>query len=261
MGDSGLIISQRRHKLLEQIEAHGRVRVADLAAAFQISALTIRRDLDELARDGLIERFHGGARPLGGLEKETLFTDKDRLHTRSKDAIGAMAETLVQDRDTVLLNAGSTTLAVLRHLRQRDLRIITNNAAAPGVVGASRIELLLVGGEFRAKSSSLLGDLAILTLSQIHGNLCLLGTNGITARNGLTTSVHGEAAINRLMAERCEGPVVVVADGSKIGVTSSFACLPLSRVHTLITDSSASPEPLEAIRAAGIRVMVCPQVD
>jgi DeoR/GlpR family transcriptional regulator of sugar metabolism len=255
------MISQRRQKILDRIEAHGEVRVTDLASALQISELTIRRDLDELAKAGQVDRFHGGARQLEVADQETGFTEKDRLHTRSKDAIAHRAEALVKDSDTVFLNAGSTTLAVLRHLGPRSIRIITNNAAAPAAVGDSRAELLLVGGEYRARSSSLYGDFAILTLSQIHATLCILGTNGITARNGLTTSVYPEAAVNRLMAERCEGPVIVVADGSKIGVTSSFACLPITKVHTLITDSSANPEQLAAIKAAGIQVIVCPQAD
>jgi DeoR/GlpR family transcriptional regulator of sugar metabolism len=261
MGGSGFIISQRRQKILDQVKDQGVVRVADLATALLISELTVRRDLDDLAKDGLVERFHGGARFQERPEQEILFTEKDRLHTKHKDAIGAMAESLVKDGDTVFLNAGSTTLAVLRHLGHRRIRIITNNAAAPSAIGDSRAELILVGGEYRARSSSLFGDLAILSLSQIHATLCILGTNGITARNGLTTSVQPEAAINRLMAERCEGPIVVVADGSKIGVTSSFACLPIAQVSTLITDNSAHANHLEAIKAAGIQVLLCPQVE
>lgn len=252
-----MIISQRRLKILDQVEAQGVVRVAELAEKFHTSELTIRRDLDGLAGEGLVERFHGGARALERQGQETRFVEKDQVQTREKDAIAAMAETLVKDHDTVLLNAGSTTLAVLRHLKHRNIRIITNNAAAPLAIGDSQVELILAGGLYRDKSSSLCGDLALLTLSQIHANLCFLGTNGISARTGLTTTVHAETAVNRMMADRCEGPVIVVADGSKIGVVSSFSCLPINRVHTLITDRSGDPDQVEAIKAAGIRVIFC----
>jgi DeoR/GlpR family transcriptional regulator of sugar metabolism len=254
----GKITAHRRQRLLDQLEARGSLRVADLATAFQVSELTIRRDLDELAGEGLVERYHGGAYLVQAAGRESLFVEKGAQHAAEKEAIGAEAAALVKDEETVLLNAGSTTLAVIRHLQARNVRIVTNNAGAPAELAEAVGELIVLGGELRKKSRSLIGDLALLTLSQIHAGLCILGTNGVSARTGLTTSVHAETAINRLMVERSDGNVVVVADGSKIGVTSNFACLPLAQVRTLITDPSASPEQLEAIRAAGVRVVVCP---
>ena len=232
--------------------------MSDLAAIFKVSEITIRRDLDELAEDGLIERFHGGAQLAQSTGRESLFVEKGTLHAAEKEAIGAGAAALVKDEDTVLLNGGSTTLAVLRHLRQRNVRIVTNNAAAAAEFTDAVGELIIVGGEFRAKSRSLIGDLALLTLAQVHASICILGTNGMSSRTGLTTSVYAEAAINRLMVERSGGNVAVVADGSKVGVTSNFACVPLAQVRTLITDQSADPQQLAAIRAAGVRVIVSP---
>jgi DeoR family fructose operon transcriptional repressor len=259
MHGSGRITSQRRQRLLDQLEARGSIRVSELAETLRVSEITIRRDLDELSEAGLVERFHGGAQLAQRAGRESLFVEKDTLHSPEKDAIGAEAAALVKDGDTVLLNAGSTTLAVLRHLRRRSVRIITNNGAAPGELGApdTIAELMILGGEYRAKSRSLFGDLAILGLSQVHASMCILGTNGVSVRTGLTSSVYGETAINRLMVERSGGDVIVVADGSKIGVTASFACVPLSQVKTLITDASANPEQLAAIEASGVRVIVC----
>lgn len=258
MRGSGKITSQRRQRLLDELEAKGSLRVADLAAAFRVSEITIRRDLDQLSEGGLVERFHGGAHLVqaGGLE--SLFVEKDAQHSPEKDAIGAEAAALVKDEDTVLLNAGSTTLAVIRHLRGRNVRIVTNNAAAPAELTEVGPELILLGGELRKKSRSLIGDLALMALSQIHAAVCVLGTNGVSARTGLTTSVYAETAINRLMVERSDGNLVVVADGSKIGVTSNFSCVPLAQVKTLITDPSANPEQLAAIQGAGVRVIVSP---
>jgi DeoR/GlpR family transcriptional regulator of sugar metabolism len=256
MGEPGRITTFRRQRLLDQLEQQGTVRVADLAATFRVSDITIRRDLDELAGQGRIERFHGGARLAGQSAQETNFEDKGRLHTWEKDAIGAAAAELVKDEDTVFLNAGSTTLSVLRHLRRRSVRVVTNNAAAPAEIGGSNVELILLGGEFRPRSCSLFGDLTMLALAEFHASVCILGTNGVSVRTGLTTSVYAEAAINRLMAQRCEGDVVVVADGSKVGATSSFACVPLPKVKVLITDGSADSAEVAAIRGAGVRVVV-----
>jgi DeoR/GlpR family transcriptional regulator of sugar metabolism len=257
MKGSGRVTSQRRQRLLSQLERQESVRVTDLAAVFQVSEITVRRDLDELAEQGLVERFHGGARWVPkGRPEETSFAEKPYLHATEKDAIGAAAAALIKAEDTVLLNGGTTTLAVLRHIKQPHVRVVTNNAAATNEVEDTDIELILLGGEYRAKSRSLFGDLATLTLSQIHAAVCILGANGVSARTGLTTSVYPEAAINRLMAERCNGNLIAVADGSKIGVTSNFASVPLLGVKILITDSSANPDELAAIKAAGVQTIV-----
>jgi DeoR family fructose operon transcriptional repressor len=257
MKGSGRVTSQRRQKLLSQLERQDSVRISDLATTFQVSEITVRRDLDDLAEKGLLERFHGGARWLARPKPdETSFEEKPYLHAAEKDAIGAAAAALVKSEDTVLLNGGTTTLAVLRHIKQTNVRIVTNNTAATNEVSGTDIELILLGGEYRAKSRSLFGDLATLTLSQIHASVCILGANGVSARTGLTTSVYPEAAINRLMAERCNGNVIAVTDGSKIGVTSNFASVPLIGVKILITDESANPDELAAIKAAGVQTII-----
>ena len=182
--------------------------------------------------------------------------DKALQHAAEKDAIGAQAAALVKADDTVLLNAGSTTLAVMRHLRRRHIRIVTNNAAVAADFTDAMGEIIILGGALRARSRSFVGDLAVLMLSQIHASLCILGANGVSARTGLTTSVYEETAINRLMVERSDGNVVAVADGSKIGVTSNFVGVPLAQVRTLITGPSADPQHLAAIRAAGVQVIL-----
>lgn len=257
MSSLGRITSLRRQRLLHQLE-RGPARVGDLAEAFGVSEITVRRDLDDLVEEGLVERFHGGARLIAHSTTETLFIDKPRLHAREKETIGSIAASLVKEEDTIFLNAGSTTLSVLRHLNDEKVRVVTNNAAAPAEVSDdSRVELILVGGLYRSKSSSLYGDLAVMTLTQIHASACVLGTNGVSAKTGLTSSVYGETVINRLMVERCKGRVIVVADGSKVGVTSSFSCVPLPSIDVLITDSSADPAEVAAIRAAGVEVILC----
>lgn len=250
--------SSRRQKLLSMLDGRESLRVSDLAEAFQISEITIRRDLDELVELGLIERFHGGARLVGQTRRETVFAEKPHLFAAEKDAIGAAAAEFVRSGDTVLLNGGTTTLAVLRHIRHLDIRIVTNNAVAPTEVGENGAELILLGGEYRAKSCALIGDLTALNLQQIHGTVCFLGANGVSAQTNLTTSVYAESTVNRLMAAHCNENVIVVADHSKIGVTSNFASLPLSQVKVLITDEDADVDELCAIRAAGVQVLTRP---
>lgn len=256
MKASGRIIAQRQQKILDYLQTNSAARVADLSENLGVSEITIRRDLDFFFETGLVERFHGGARLIQKAAPESKFEIKGSLHSAEKEAIGARASELVKDGDTVFVNAGSTTLSLLKHLAERRVRVITNNAAAPNVIAESAMELILVGGEYRHTSRSLFGDLAAATISQIHANVCVLGTNGISVRHGLTTSVYPEAAINRLMVDRCIGPVIVVADGTKVGAVSNFTSLPLSVVATLVTDESADPAELRAISEAGVEVIV-----
>lgn len=256
MKASGRIIAQRHQKILKYLEEHGAARVSELSDGLGVSEITIRRDLDLFFENGVVERFHGGANLIGKGVSESKFEEKGNLHASEKEAIGERACALLKDGDTVFVNAGSTTLCLLKHLVDRKVRVITNNAAAPSVVADSEMELILVGGEYRHASRSLFGDLAVATISQIHANACVLGTNGITARHGLTTSVYPEAAINRLMVDRCIGSVIVVADGSKVGTVSNFTSLPLGSVSVLVTDPSADAEELRKISDAGVEVIV-----
>ncbi|MFA6505615.1 MAG: DeoR/GlpR family DNA-binding transcription regulator [Treponemataceae bacterium] len=256
MKASGRIIAQRQQKILDFLQSNSAARVTELSESLGVSDITIRRDLDFFFEAGLVERFHGGARLIQKAAPEFKFEIKGSLHSAEKEAIGERAADLVKDGDTVFVNAGSTTLSLLKHLSERRVRVITNNAAAPNVIEESAMELILVGGEYRHTSRSLFGDLAVATISQIHANLCVLGTNGISVRHGLTTSVYPEAAINRLMVERCIGAVIVVADGTKVGAVSNFTSLPLSAVKTLVTDESADPAELRAIADTGVEVIV-----
>jgi DeoR/GlpR family transcriptional regulator of sugar metabolism len=256
MKASGRIIAQRQQKILEFLEERGEARVAELSEGLGVSEITIRRDLDLFFDNGLIERFHGGARLVAKSVKESKFEVKGSLHAEEKEAIGKRAAELIADGQTIFVNAGSTTLCLLRRLADRHLRVITNNAAAPSVAEDSEMELILAGGEYRHTSRSLFGDLAVATISQIHANACVLGTNGISVKHGLTTSVYPEAAINRLMVDRCNGKVIVVADGSKVGAVSNFTSLPLSSVDVFVTDASADPAELRAISEAGVEVVV-----
>ncbi|QQO07741.1 DeoR/GlpR family DNA-binding transcription regulator [Breznakiella homolactica] len=257
MKNLGKIIRQRHKKILDYLNTVDSATVSDLSAELGVSEITIRRDLNVFFENGTIERFHGGARLIKKNLEESGFEEKGTLHSKEKDAIGQQASLLVSDGETIFVNAGSTTLSLLKHLSNRKIRIITNNAAAPGIITAeTTMELILVGGEYRHTSRSLFGGIALAAISQIHASRCFLGTNGISARYGITTSVHPEAAINRLMVDQCMGTVIVIADGSKIGVVSNFSSLPISAIHILVTDESADPTALQAISDAGVEVII-----
>lgn len=258
MAKTGRISASRHQKLLELLASRDFVRVADLAETFHVAEITIRRDLDELAEQGVVERFHGGARLLApplpmAFAETTLGRDVE------KQRIAQIAAGYVRPGDTVLLSGGTTTLAVFRQIAHMEVRIVTNNAMIIGELDDdTTAELFVLGGEYNRRTRALNGDLTNLTLNQIHGTICFLGTNAMSQTNGLTSSIYAAASINRLMAAQSNGNVVVVADGSKVGRTSHFVSLALSQVRTLVTDESADQAELAAYRSIGMDVEIAP---
>ncbi len=178
-------ISNYRHrKILEVLYEHGSVSSESLADTFGVSRITIRRDLDTLAASKLLERTHGGAVIGTSTRLESIFDEKDMLFKREKRAIGRFVGTLVEENDTVFLDTGSTTLEALRNLEGKKLKVGTNNAASITVNLDPKVELLVLGGEFRRESQSYFGDLTLLGLKSIFSSLTILGINGISVRKG-----------------------------------------------------------------------------
>ncbi len=248
----------RQEKILDRLQINGRVEVNELSLELGVSSVTIRRDLDDLSDRGLIDRVHGGAAFKGPLRCEASLKDKRPAFSDEKRAIGSLAASLIGEGSTVFCNSGSTTLEVIRHISGKHVRIITNNVAACLLPPNPFVELFLVGGEFREPSNSLVGDMALGSIREIFSSCTILGTNSISTRFGLTTSAQQEAGINRLMVEQCGGPVIVVADSSKIGEASSFHSLPITKISTLITDSGVSQEAIQELESLGITVLIAP---
>ncbi len=250
------ISQKRQQQIMQRLYEAGKVTVNELSRDFDVSPITIRRDLDLLGDEGLLDRVHGGATITKGNPNELLFSEKDHTNIQEKDAIGRAAAGMLADGDTVLLNSGSTTLQVLRHIGSKKVRVITNNAAAMNVDRDPTVELIIVGGEHRATSHSLVGELAVMNLSQVYGSCAMLGVNGIDAAGGLTSSVYQETGVNRAMIERSRGPVMVLADHTKLGVVSNFLTTSIQHVDTLITDESADENVIRTLEQAGLRVVI-----
>lgn len=257
MSGLGRTTMARRARLLDALEKADLVRVPELAGALSVSEITIRRDLDALAEQGVVERFHGGARLLAP-NAQAARSEPRRSSDGRKKRIAEQAAAFVHPGDTVMLSGGTTTLAVFREIASMDVRIVTNNAMIIGEMSErSRVELFVLGGEYDRRTRALNGDLTNLTLNEIHGTICFLGTNAISQKTGLTSSIYTAAVVNRLMAKQCENRVVVVADASKIGLTAQFLSLPLANVQRLVTDLDADTAEIAAYRATGIQVTLC----
>lgn len=254
---SGFIRVERQERIHSLLRERGVVKVADLSEMLGVSDITIRRDLEVLEQKGVLERTHGGAIYSHRMRVEPLYTQKDCSHREEKRLIGRAAAQLVEEGDTLLINSGSTTLQVIRHLAgKRDVRIITTNMGAALEVQQGDLEILFTGGSYRPQSNSLVGPLALLSLRQVYGSKAFIGVDGISVKYGLTTPIIHEAEVARLMIERTHGPVIVVADHSKLGVVADFVTAPLEKVDILVVDEGFGEEYRAELEACGVEIII-----
>ena len=253
---SGFIPADRQKRIQRLLQERGVVKVTDLSSMLGVSEITIRRDLDVLERNGDLERTHGGAVYNQRMRIEPRYAQKDAIHREEKEAIGRAAAKLVEAGDTLLINSGSTTKQVIRSLKMSKARIITSNLGAVIEAQESEMELILIGGLLRSQSNSLVGSLATLSLQQVYGSKAFIGVDGLSVKYGLTTPILEEAEIAREMIRRTPGPVIVVADHSKLSVVSNFMTAPIDQVDMLVTDQGLSNELREELEKIGIKVII-----
>lgn len=231
----------RQQYILSLIRKEGTVTVSQLAQSLEVSELTIRRDLDQLATRGLVERTHGGATERRSLAIEPDYPQKALEYPAQKEAIGLAVAAMVEEGDTLYINSGSTTLATIQALAKldRQITIVTNNVDAIWACKESEnIRLILTGGVYRQRSHSTSGTLSSPIISQIHANKAIIGVDGFSPSAGLTTPILEEAETTRAMIEQTVGTVIVVAAANKIGVVSNFRTIGLDRVDRLVTDEA-----------------------
>src|SRR3989454_2336818 len=253
-----LLTEQRRRNLLDLVDQDGQVTVSDMVRRFSISAVTVRNDLDALASIGAVVRSHGGAvRRLEATQDYPLRT-KETLHRDEKIRIGRAAAELVQPGETIILDSGTTTAEVARHLKRmkiQSLTVITNALnIAVELADAPGISLIMIGGLLRPVSCSFVGPQAEAMMNEFHADRLFLAVDGFDLENGPSTPDLLEAQLNNVMI-RSAKEVNVVADFSKLGRRSVSRIGPLERIKRLITDTRAPSEFSEGLRKKGVEVI------
>lgn len=251
----------RRKQILEALREKGGVRLTELSEELAVSEMTIRRDLDALQKDGLIERVHGGA-VLAQLGTEEPGFEKKALREQDeKAAIADAAAALVKPGSAVALSAGTTTWALARRLSQHEgLTVVTNSMNVWNELqrGAARgTTVILTGGEFRTPSDALVGPTADASIRSFYFDTLFLGVHGLDPVAGLTTPNISEAETNRVFISRCRR-LVVVADHTKWRTTALCSMAELSAVGTLVTDEGLPEEAKRQLRSQIGEVVVAP---
>ena len=256
--DSRLLAEQRRRRILDLIEQRGQITVRDLVEKFSISAVTARADLDALASEGIAVRSHGGAVRRVEASQDYPLRLKTTLHHGEKARIGKAAAELIQNGETVILDSGTTTAEIARHLKMRRLQSVTVITHALNIaselVDASTLSIIMIGGLLRPVSGSFVGPQAETMLKEFHADRLFLAVDGFDLELGPSTPDLLEAQLNTVMM-RVSKEVNVVADFSKLGRRSLSRIGPLSGVHRLITDSRAPAEFIEALHKSKIDVI------
>jgi len=251
----------RKARLAAYVAETGQVTVAALAERFGVSIDTIRRDLDQLSADGVLVRTYGGAVSLSTVSRVDRAVDiRLNLQEAEKEKIAALALALVEDGSTIMINGGTTTLALARKLHNhRDLTVATNNLLVPPALSTTAIrDLYVFGGAVRVTTQATIGPVSLRvaggTELDIRCDLALIGVGAISIDAGYSTSNAGEAAMMRDMMSRA-ARVAILADSSKFGRRLFSQISELGSADYLVTDSTPPPDLLEALSDHGVEVI------
>jgi DeoR family transcriptional regulator of aga operon len=249
--------SDRMSAVLAALAEAGSVHVGDLSRRFSVSEATMRRDLALLEEQRLLTRTHGGALAQD-VAYELPVRYRDGQHREAKRAIARLAvQRLPGGPHVVGLTGGTTTSEVARQLSDRtELTIVTNALnIAMDLVLRPRVKLIVVGGVSRPETFELVGPWAEEVLGSVNIGTAFIGVDGVDALGGLTTHDETEARTDRAMISRARR-VIVVADGTKVGRVMLARMAELEAIHEVITDASADPDALAALRRAGVTVTI-----
>jgi DeoR/GlpR family transcriptional regulator of sugar metabolism len=250
-----LFLQERLGKIVEIVQAHGRVSVSELSEQFGVSPVTVRNDLASLERQGLIYRTHGGAVVRPDSNQEPAFLLRKELHSKEKGLIGKKAAEYIHDGDSIALDASTTALQIARNIKGRqDLTVITNGLfIALELSDSPGVTVVMPGGMLRSGSTSLVGDIGIAMLDRFHVQKAFFGAWGLTIQEGLTDLNQYEVEMKRLLVEKSK-EVIAVVDASKWGQVAFTTFAQLDQVNRIITNSSAPADMVSSIRKCGIEV-------
>lgn len=235
-----MLAHQRQARILEEVRRAGGMRVSELTGLLQVSDMTVRRDIEQLASDGLVQKVHGGAVLRSNVTEEPGFLAKSVLEQGAKRAIAARAAELVRPDTAIAVSAGTTTWAMAEHLAtRRGLTVLTNSTAIGETIAtlgdSAQVTVILTGG-VRTPSAALVGPVAELSINSLYVDQLFLGVHGMDVRAGLTTPNLAEAETNRALIQRAR-TIIVLADSTKWGTVGLAQFGALSVADVVVSDN------------------------
>lgn len=243
-----MLPEQRYKRILQKIEEKGYVKIQEIVDEFKVSEITARRDLDFLGKVNKVNRVRGGAKASDSeyqvsKDLNQQYSLRVEKNQNNKKQIGEYAAELIQDGDIIILDAGTTTLEIARHLHgKRDVTVIVTAVnTAIELEGREGITTIMTGGTLRSITTSLVNPLMKQTLSQIYADKVFIGVRGISASHGFTTDDFAEAEVKKLLLRSAKN-VYIVADSSKFTYIAAAQIGHIDEAHAIITDSEVSNE-------------------
>ena len=252
-----MFAEERQRAILEQLRRKSKVTVEELTAHFNVSPPTIRTDLTRLEEQGYLRRTHGGAIAVGNTLFEPPFAERAIWRQNEKRKIAQAAAALVNEGETLLLDAGTTCYEIALHLKEyKKLTVVTNSLATAQTLSENEgIQTLLIGGVVQPARRATMGVLAARFLEPIRCDKAFVAFSGVSVEGGFSVIDFDAATVKRQMMKQAR-QVFAVVDSSKIGQTSFANVAAVSDVTQLITDSSITPEDKTALEEVGLRILI-----
>jgi DeoR family transcriptional regulator, fructose operon transcriptional repressor len=242
---------KRKQTILNRLTETGDADIKELALYLQVSEITIRRDLNQLASDGLLHRTHGGAMKVAPTHPPHPFANKAAINIKTKEAIARRAAAEINEGDTLFLDCGSTVFHLCPFIKNKKIRIITNSIPIVQELYDSHVNINIIGGEFDPERQSVHGKMAEFHIDKYRAGKAFLGIDGISAK-GLFANSEAEATMTTALAARSTN-TYLLCDSSKIGRETYWHFGGLHLIGTVITDASAAD--CQFLQQAGITVI------
>jgi len=251
-----LIPAQRRERIQEYLAIHKIVPSSELSKLLDVSEATVRRDLEWLEMEGVLERTHGGAVLSQRMRFEPEYVQRAQRNIEEKRAIATIATSFIQPAQTIFINSGTTTTQLIHQIpKDVDLTVITNNLQGALEVGEVGFDLVILGGDFQPKSNSVTGRYAIENLSQVYADQSFISVDGLSLKYGCTVPSQAEADLIKRMIQRTNGPVSLLADHSKWGVVSNFEIARIQDFTRLISDAGLNEEARRELSSRSVELI------
>ena len=247
--------TERHQRILERAITHGVARTKDLATEFGVHEMTVRRDMDALMEQGLLERVHGGARIVQEASQEIVYGLRAARQVTEKTRIARAALTMIQDGETIAIDSSTTGLALVKMLAAKKVHVIVTGLDAANVLALSGVAFTLMGGSYHAPARSFVGSVFSAGLKRFNPDRVFFSSKGLTMQHGFTDAHLPEVeAKEQLIAAAAQK--VALLDHTKFGIRAANTILETEGVDSIITDQAPEKEFRASLKRAGVQLIV-----
>jgi DeoR/GlpR family transcriptional regulator of sugar metabolism len=250
--------AERQQRILEFLRENFTIRGSVLSEMLGVSEMTIRRDLDVLEKQGLVERTHGGAvfrqeRVAGKFQ----YKNSIKENLNEKKRIARQAAAMIEPHDTIYIGEGTGAAMIVRYIDPAlPCSIFTNNLGVLAAANDVAAEIMVLGGTYNAATHSLTGLVTMEMIQQVNATKTFLGADGLSLRAGMTTPNHQIAVIDRSMIQHTSGKVIILSNHTKFGLIAEMSITPLKQIDVLVTDRAIPEDFQKELDYLGVEVII-----